>query len=210
MSIKNKIIWSLLLSLLIFLLTGCGNSSISKSVTTVQEVTNRSAVASGWMAYEAGGYSSAKVAFASALENEASLDDKTKADLYNGLGWATVKTNGFQEAGEYFDKATKLSDDAKVGMAGYYLSTMNSKNFSKGISLLEGLNLQNVNYVYEFKNNTGVTNAQVHALLGVLYYLNGDLGKAEPQFRVAGNIINEPSTQTQYQIVNAITTAFSK
>ncbi|MGM0609063.1 MAG: hypothetical protein ACQESP_11695 [Candidatus Muiribacteriota bacterium] len=210
MNINKKIVIILMISMFMFFLTGCGNSTISRNVTTVSEVTNRSAVNSGWQAFEAGGYSSAKASFEDALKNNDGLDEETEAKLYNGLGWATVKTDGFKNAGEHFKKAKIYSDDAKVGRAGYYLHTMDKDNFQKGIELLEDLNIHNAKYVYEFENCPDVTNAQVHALLGVLYYLNGDLGKAGPQFKEAGVIVNSPGEEMSSQTINAIINAFGR
>lgn len=209
MDMKNKIAIIILLSLMIFLLTGCGSSSIGKDATIIDEVTRASALSSGWMSFQAGGYSAAREAFATALANENDYTEEMKAKLYNGLGWATVRLEGFKTAGQYFEKAYKKCNDAKVGMGGYYLSLMDKTMIPQGIDLMEDLNLANAQYVYNFEYNPGVTNAQVHALMGLLYYFDGQQGKASGQFNVAGDIVNSPGEEISAQTVNAIINQFS-
>jgi|GEM_PF-3347459 len=210
MDIKNKIAIILLLSLMIFLLTGCGSSTLGKDATIINEITRSSALASGWMAFKDGGYSAAREAFATALANESDYDENMRAKLYNGLGWATVRLEGFASAGQYFEKGYKKCNDAKVGMAGYYLSQMDRTKIPHGIDLMESLNLSNAQYEYQFEYNPGVSNAQVHALMGLLYYFDGKQGKAAGQFKVAGDIVNSPGEEISAQTVNAIINQFSR
>ncbi|PLX16769.1 MAG: hypothetical protein C0601_09285 [Candidatus Muiribacterium halophilum] len=209
MDYKSKIAIIILLSLMIFLITGCGSSSLGKEATIINEVTNSNALKSGWMSFSDGGYSAARQAFATALENESDFDEEMRAKLYNGLGWATVRLEGFSSAGQYFQKAYKRCSDAKVGMAAYYLSDMDRVMIPEGIKLLESLNLTNAQYQYNFEYNPGVTNAQVHALMGLLYYFDGQQGKASGQFNVAGDIVNSPGEEISAQTVNAIINQFS-
>ncbi len=204
MNNTKKMVITLLISLMLFLLTGCGSSSISKQSSMVQEVTNRSVLDSSWQTYQAGGHNAARLSFEDALTDETKYDEKTKAELYNGLGWSIMKSEGFREAESSFLKAVKHCPDAKIGLAGSYLSSMDTHNIKEGIRLLESINIQNAHYEYEWKYDPGISNAQVHALMGLLYFLNDQEGKATPQFTVAGDIINGPGEELDAQSVNSI------
>ena len=202
-----KLMLILIMSLFIFLLTGCGGTTEKSG--TVSHITDGNVLNSAWEAYYASGYDAARVTFAGALEEEENFDSITLAELNNGMGWAMAKTDGFKYAKPYFEKAQKLVPDAKIGLAACHLSSMDKENIKTGITLLESLNINNAYYEYVFKYDTGVTNAQVHSLMGVLYYLNGDTGKATSQFNVAGDIVNEPGEQMSSQTVTAVLSAFS-
>lgn len=209
MNKKIKLIMMLLISALLFLLTGCGNSSIAKDSAMVDDAINSSNISSAWSQYSVGGYDSAKKSFEEVLANTSPYDLNTVAKLNNGIGWCTVKIDGFADAKPYFEKAVAQCDDAKIGMAGCYLSAMNKTDFIKGIKYMESLNLNNANHQYEFEYDTGITNAQVHALLGVLYYLNGNTGSANSQFSVAGNIVDPDNDDISVKTINSILDALS-
>ncbi|MCK9225977.1 MAG: hypothetical protein M0R46_13125 [Candidatus Muirbacterium halophilum] len=202
-----KLILILIMSLFIFLLTGCGGTTEKSG--TISNVTKSNVLNSAWEAYYANGFDAARVTFANALEDEESYDSITLAQINNGMGWAMAKTDGFKYAKPYFEKAQKLVPDSKVGLAAAHLSSMDIENIKAGITLLESLNINNAHYEYMFKYNTGMTNAQVHSLMGCLYWCNGDVGKAASQFNVVGDIINKPGQEMSYQTVNAILSSFS-
>lgn len=195
-----KIIIATLLINISFFLCGCGGGEIGKTYTTEQDKTVATLV-SGWEKMKQSSPSSAKATFEAALSETTDPEQIAEANL--GIGWAVTKDEGIRNAKEYFENSLNYYDDAKIGMAGYYLSTADPDNYAKGITILENLNLDNIKTIYSPKYETGVTNTDVHALLGILYYFSGQMTKANEQLQFSKTEISG-SNDTKTTNINDI------
>jgi len=176
----------ILLIAFIFLmvLSGCGGRlglPGLESAGTAREYIDR-----GWKEFDNGNYSSACENFEMALERQPT--PKEKAEANTGIGWCKAKRYGIKSGLVYFEKGKEYFDDAKIGLAGAYLSSGNKSDYQKGVELLESMGLSSTDYVYKAEHNIGVSNAEAHALLGILYYYTGNEGAAEAQIIKAKEI----------------------
>lgn len=183
-----KIIITVILLNVSFLLCGCnGGGEIGKTYTTTQDEA-RTTLYTGWEQMKKNAPSSAKATFEAAISQTTDADQIAEANL--GIGWAVTQNDGIRNAKEYFERAEAYLDDAKIGMAGYYLSTADPQNYAKAITILEKLNISNTATKYEPKYEIGINNADVHALLGVLYYYTGQMTKSREQLEISKTLAN--------------------
>jgi tetratricopeptide (TPR) repeat protein len=183
MGVMRIIIWIPFLLFILFL-TGCGSGLGLPGVDGLS--TPDQLISKGWEEFDNQNYSLSAEYFSKALDRMPSETEKAEANT--GLGWCRAKIDGIKSGMVYFEKGSKFFNDAKIGLAGAYLSNANQKDYEKAVELLEEIGLSSLDYVYKSQHDIGVTNAEAHALLGILYYYTGNLGAAQAQIRKAKQI----------------------
>ncbi|GAB4267009.1 MAG: hypothetical protein Kow0029_01200 [Candidatus Rifleibacteriota bacterium] len=171
-------------------LTGCtggvngeGNSKYSNEVGT-PIVRGNAFNDAGWSYIEKGQYNSAIAQFNAVLADNPTDDEKAEAN--NGIGWAKAKLGQLKDGMPWFEKAKALSNDAKVGLAAGYLQMASKSDMEMVVDLLyKQLGKENENFTYTPRRNTGVSNAEVHAMLGYAFAAIGEDEKAQHQIDYA-------------------------
>lgn len=165
-------------------LVGCGGTIGEIGGTRPGSSTEYNAL--GWQSFENGSYTRAEEYFSKSLTLNPTQSEY--ADAYTGLGWTKTKVHGIRGGIAYFEKAKKYNNDARVGLAGAYLSSTNKTDYENGVYLLEQVGLSSLDFVYTAKYAIGVTNAEAHAMLGILYYYTGNEGAGLAQINKAKEI----------------------
>ena len=196
-------IWLIFLLVIVFL-SGCGSGLGLPGVDGLS--TPEELISKGWEEFDNQNYSLASEYFSKALDRMPS--DIQKAEASTGLGWCKAKIEGIKSGMVYFERGSKYFADAKIGLAGAYLSNSNQSDYEKAVELLEEVGLSSLDYVYKSEHNIGVTNAEAHALLGILYYYIGNSGAAEAQIRKAKEIDDNISSSVDQIAQQFITEGF--
>lgn len=191
----------LLLLCLSLFIAGCGGGVVGttgyqRELTPAQTALNR-----GWEEYSLGHYANAITEFNNVLSYTHSASQELDANV--GLGWSHTRSTGIAAGSKYFAAASQEDNDAKLGLAGYYLSTAKKENMKLGIDLLTSFGLDNVDYVYTPKRDYGVNNAKAHALMAALFNYNGDVELARSHAKKAKEL-NVPPTEPPYTSVSQI------
>ena len=139
-----------------------------------------SLIASAWEDFRYGAYSSAISKFNEALLST-NVSDTQKANAYNGLGWALLKSSGAESAYSAFTQASSLNDEAKVGLAAALMQRGTRASCQQAITLLENLGLKETSTVFTAIHPIGVTNAGAHAMLAWCYFICGNDEAARTQ-----------------------------
>lgn len=140
----------------------------------------------GWEKFDLGSYSKAEEYFSKALLRSPSLTEK--AEAYTGLGWCQAKRYGIKSGQSYFERGKDYFKDAKVGLAGACISNGTKSDYEKGVLLLEQVGLSSLDYNYESEHKIGISNAEAHAMLGILYYFTGNKAAGLAQIEKAKEI----------------------
>ena len=161
----------------------------------------------GWSCIEKGQYESAIKHFNDVLAD--SPTESERAEANNGIGWAKAKNReekGKLEDGiKWFLLASDLSDDAKVGLASAYLQKGSLNDLKEVIEILYvGLGKNQPRFNYVPKRATGVTNAEVHAVLAYAFAATNDKVKSEEQLDYAKELEPNFANKSISQILNAI------
>ncbi len=188
---KKKHLAALMLVLpLIFGLTGCsggvngeGDNSYSQNVGT-PIVRGNAFNDLGWENIVKGQYDSAITQFNKVLNDNPT--DEEKAEANNGIGWAKSYLGELKDGMTWFEKAKDISNDAKVGLAAGYLQKASRSDMEMVIDLLfKQLGKENEHFAYTARRNTGVSNAETHAMLAYAYASVGENDKARDQLEYA-------------------------
>lgn len=157
----------------------------------------------GWAYIEKGQYESAIVQFNKVLSDNPT--DEEKAEANNGIGWAKAKLGQLKDGMPWFTKAIDWSDDAKVGLAAAYLQLASKTDMEMVVDLLfKQLGKEKEFFVYTPRRNTGVTNAEVHAMLGYAYAALGENEKATEQIEHAKTLNPQWENTTIDQIAKVV------
>lgn len=199
---KSRIILPtvLILALSLFI-AGCGGGVVGTTGYQRQLSPADTSLKRGWEEFSLGHYANAISEFNNTLTYTHS--DAQALEANTGLGWSHTRSTGIAAGAPFFEKATAGDNDAKVGMAGYYLSTANKENMKKGIDLLTSFGLDSVDYVYTPKRDYGVNNAKAHALMAALYNYYGEVEKARAHAKKAKEL-NVPPKEPPYNSVTQI------
>ena len=191
MKMNKKHIAILLLALpLLFGLTGCsggvngeGTNDYAQDVGT-PIVRGNAFNNMGWDYISQGQYESSIAQFNTVLGDTPTPDEYAEAN--NGIGWAKSKLGTLKDGIEWFDKAKSISNDAKVGLAAAYIQKASKSDMDQVIDLLyKQLGGENPHFAYTARRNTGVSNAEVHAMLAYAFAATGDNEKAREQMDYA-------------------------
>ncbi len=146
-------------------------------------------IQTSWTLFKDGSYSASKAAFNQALTADATAAEK--AEIHAGIGWADVKLSGSNAGISSFRQALELSTsqkDARVGLAGALISKGTREDMSEVVSLLEGIDSGNSNFTYVDQYNTGVSNAEAHAMLAYAHFVLGNTTTAREQIKIASDL----------------------
>lgn len=106
---------------------------------------------------------------------------------------------------KWFQLAAPYSDDAKVGLGAAYMQLGSLTDLEEAIEVLYvQLFGGNPRYNYSQRRSTGVTNAEVHAMLAYAFAATGDVEKSEEQMAYAKELNPNYSGQTIDQLFKAI------
>ncbi len=175
---------------LIFGLTGCsggvngeGDNTYSQNVGT-PIVRGNAFNDLGWENIAKGQYDSAITQFNKVLNDNPTADEKAEAN--NGIGWAKSYLGELKDGMNWFEAAKDISNDAKVGLAAAYLQKASRSDMEMVIDLLfKQLGQENEHFAYTARRNTGVSNAETHAMLAYAYASVGENDKARDQLEYA-------------------------
>ena len=191
----------LMLVLMITFISGCGGGVVGTTGYEREYTPAEAALRSAWEEYSLGHFSNSIEEFNNVLTYTHSPDQEVEANV--GLGWAKTKSIGIEDGSKYFEAAKDFDNDAKVGLAGYYLSTAKKENMVKGIELLTTFGLDNVDYVYTPKRDYGINNAKAHALMAAMYNYVGEIEKAKSHAKKAAEL-NIPPAEPPYTSVTQV------
>ncbi len=205
-----KIFITLLIAIpLSFSITGCSGGGVNGEGKTGSYDTGTPIVRgnvyndTGWEYIAKGQYDSAIKHFNDVLAD--SPTESEKAEAYNGIGWAKAFNGKLKDGVKYFQLASDLSDDAKVGLAAAYLQQASLSDMEEVIQILYvqlGNSKPRFNYIPT--RATGVTNAEVHAMLAYAFAATGDSEKAEEQLNYAKELEPNYTGKSIAQLFSAI------
>jgi tetratricopeptide (TPR) repeat protein len=189
MNKKNLIAILLALPLLLGL-TGCsggvngeGNNDYSNNVGT-PIVRGNAFNDQGWEHISSGQYESAITQFNMVLADNPTIDEKAEAN--NGVGWCKARLGELKDGMPWFELAKDVSDDAKVGLAAGYIQRASRDDMEMVVELLfKQLGKENPHFKYTARRNTGVSNAEAHAMLAYAYAAIGDSESSTEQMEYA-------------------------
>lgn len=172
------------------LITGCGGGVNGEGTNTYPQTGGVTIVRSdsfndqGWEMFANGNYDSAIAQFQKVLSDSPTAEEEAEAN--NGLGWAKSRLGMLTDGMPWFEKAKALSDDAKVGLASAYVQKGAKADLETAVSiLLTELGKGNSHFHYTPRRPTGVTDAEVHALLSYCYAALGNVDEATDQMDYA-------------------------
>jgi tetratricopeptide (TPR) repeat protein len=188
---KSKHITAILLVLPMLVgLTGCsggvngeGSSNYSYDVGT-PIVRGNAFNDLGWANIGKGQYDSAIAQFNKVLNDNPTVDEKAEAN--NGIGWSKAYLGQLKDGMPWFEKAKDVSNDAKIGLAAGYLQKASRSDMEMVIDLLyKQLGKENPHFKYTARRNTGVSDAEAHAMLAYAFAAVGENDKAREQLDYA-------------------------
>ncbi len=157
----------------------------------------------GWDYLSKGQYDSAVKHFNDVLSE--SPTEIEKAEAYNGIGWAKAFNGKLKDGMKYFQLAADLCDDAKVGLGAAYIQQASLSDLEEAIQILYvqlGKSKPKFNYIPG--RATGVTNADVHAMLAYAFAATGDTEKSEQQLEYAKELEPNYEGKSISQLFSAI------
>ncbi len=138
----------------------------------------------GWNHISKGQYDSAIAQFNLVLNDSPTADEEAEAN--NGIGWARAKLGELKDGMVYFDRAKTISNDARVGLAAVYLQKASKSDMEMVVDLLyKQLGQENPHFKYSARRDTGVSDAEVHAMLAYAYAALGQNESATEQLDYA-------------------------
>lgn len=171
-------------------LTGCSGGVAGEGTNTYSQTGGTTIVRGnafndqGWDLISKGQYESAISKFNSVLNDNPT--DEEYAEANNGLGWARAKLGCLADGMTWFDKATALSDDAKIGLASGYIQKGSRSDLEKARDLIyTQLGKGNAHFRYVPRRDIGVSDAEVHAMLAYVFAALGQNDDASDQIEYA-------------------------
>ena len=157
----------------------------------------------GWEYIAKGQYDSAIKHFNDVLA--ASPTESEKAEANNGIGWAKAYNGKLKDGMKYFQLAAELCDDAKVGLGAAYIQQASLSDMEEAIEVLyKQLGNSKPRFNYVPSRATGVSNAEVHAMLAYAFAATGDSEKSEEQLEYAKELEPEYTGKSIAQLFSAI------
>lgn len=191
----------LLLLLASIALVGCGGGVVGTTGYQREFTPAETALQKGFQEFALGHYSNAIEEFNNVLAFKHTPEQENEANV--GLGWSKTRSLGIAEGWPHFDKVKNIDNDAKIGAAGYWLSTANRDNAQKGVDLLTTMGLDAVEFIYKPRRDYGVNNTKAHALIAALYQYVGEIEKAKAHAKKAKEL-NVPPAEPPYESVTQI------
>jgi tetratricopeptide (TPR) repeat protein len=157
----------------------------------------------GWNYMVKGQYESAITQFNKVLADNPTADEKAEAN--NGIGWAKAKIGKLKDGMQWFAKAIDHSDDAKVGLAAAYIQMASKTDMEQVVELIyKQLGDENDHFKYTPRRETGISNAEVHAMLGYAFAALGEDEKARTQIEHAKELNPEWENTTIDQLISVV------
>ncbi len=206
----RKHLTTILLALpLMFGLTGCsggvngeGNSNYSYDIGT-PIVRGNAFNDLGWTYISKGQYDSSIAQFNKVLNDNPTTDEKAEAN--NGIGWAKAYLGELKDGMSWFEKAKDVSDDAKVGLAAAYIQKASRSDMETVIDLIyKQLGKENPHFKYNARRNTGISDAEVHAMLSYAFAATGKDELAREQLDYAKELNPSWANTTIDQIAKVV------
>ncbi|HNV68998.1 MAG TPA: tetratricopeptide repeat protein [Candidatus Ozemobacteraceae bacterium] len=190
---------------LTIILSGC-SGGVNGEGTNQYSQTNGTTVVrgssfndSGWDLITKGQYESAITMFNKVLGD--SPTDEEAAEANNGLGWAKSRLGKLEDGMLWFERAISHSHDAKVGLAGAYIQRSSKADLEMAADLLyKQLGGENPHFKYTPRRQTGVTDAECHAMLAYAFAAIGRAEEATEQLEYAKELQPEWASSTSDQI----------
>ncbi len=188
---KKKHLTVILLVLpMLISLTGCtggvngeGDSSYSYDIGT-PIVRGNAFNDLGWENITKGQYDSAIAQFNKVLNDNPTDDEKAEAN--NGVGWAKAYLGELKDGMPWFEKAKSISNDAKIGLAAAYLQKASRSDMEMVVDLIyKQIGNENPHFKYSARRNTGVSDAEAHAMVAYAFAAIGQNEKAREQLDYA-------------------------
>ncbi|HOT27251.1 MAG TPA: tetratricopeptide repeat protein [Candidatus Ozemobacteraceae bacterium] len=171
-------------------LTGCSGGVGGEGSNTYSDTAGTPIVRSdtfndkGWTLISSGQYESAISAFNQVLADNPTDDERAEAN--NGLGWARANLGSLSDGMPWFEKAIARSADAKVGLGAAYIQKGSKADLEMAVNLLyKQLGGENPHFHYVPRRATGVSDAEVHALLAYAFAALGQTDNAITQMEYA-------------------------
>ncbi len=157
----------------------------------------------GWEYISKGQYDSAIKYFNDVLAESPTEGEKAEAN--NGIGWAKTFNGKLKDGMKYFQLASDLCDDAKVGLAAAYIQQASLADMEEAIEILYvQLGNSKPKFNYNPSRPTGVCNAEVHAMLAYAFAATGDTERSEEQLAYAKELQPNYTGKTLEQLFSAI------
>ena len=155
--------------------------------------------------FKSGAYTQARDNFLRIISDSPTAADKAEAQA--GVGFCDVRLKGSQDGIAEFEAALltdSKNQDARVGLAGALISRGAPTDILRAIDLIKGIDATTPEFVYTDKYGTGITNAEVHALLGYALFVSGDQAGAQTQIGIARRLDPNFANTNVGQIINVI------
>lgn len=165
-------------------------------------IRGNSSINTGWDYISRCSYDSAIKYFNDVLASSPTPEEKAEAN--NGIGWAkTRREDGKLKDGmKYFLMASEYSDDAKVGLGAAYLQEGNMEETVE--VLYKQLGNSKPRFKYVPNRATGVTDAEVHAMLAYAFSALNKTQEATEQLEYAKELDPNYEGKTIAQLFAAI------
>lgn len=186
--------WNLFL-LVLFLpiaafVTGCGGGVNGEGQNNYAQTSGTPIVRGtsfndkGWDLIGKNQFESAIAAFNQVLSDNP--NDREAAEANNGLGWARTFLGTLADGMPWFEKAAPVLPDSKVGLAAGYVQRASKADMEKVVDLLyKQLGKENPNFHYVPQRNTGISDAETHAMLAYAFAALGRNDDALAQMNYA-------------------------
>ncbi len=157
----------------------------------------------GWDYISKGSYDSAIKYFNDVLADRPTPSEKAEAN--NGIGWAKTFAGKVKDGMKYFQLAAELSDDAKVGLGAADIKQASRRAMDEAIEVLYNkLCKKQPRFNYVPTRATGVSNAEVHAMLAYAFAATGDAERSDEQLTYAKELEPNYTGKTIAQLFSAI------
>lgn len=148
-------------------------------------------IVQGYDLLHSGSNAAARQVFLQVIADRPKNADLSMAKV--GIGISDMRTLGTMEGLAEFREAYEAdgtNPDARVFLAGALLSRAGNDgaDVHEAVSLLEGIDPGNASFIYEDRFQTGMSNAEVHAILAYAYKLVGENTKSATQASIARSL----------------------
>lgn len=162
-------------------------------------------IQTGYQQLSAGALTGARGIFLQVIGDNATAGERSQA--WTGVGFVDTRQLGTAEGIEEFETGFSLDNtnpDARVGLAGALISRGEPADIDRAITLLQGIQPGNENFVYTDRFRLGISNAEVHALLAYALRVDGQLQASQRQRDIAQNLDANVDDTTVDQILSVL------